>query len=62
MADIISLKESVLVYLDRSGGLQKLVEDCKPFSGMLVIWKMEKKKKKRVADAVIVRLFNIATS
>ncbi|XP_029004593.1 minichromosome maintenance domain-containing protein 2 isoform X2 [Betta splendens] len=31
MSDIVSLKESVLVYLDRSGGLQKLVEDCKPF-------------------------------
>uniref|UniRef100_A0A3Q3T1D2 Minichromosome maintenance domain containing 2 n=1 Tax=Mastacembelus armatus TaxID=205130 RepID=A0A3Q3T1D2_9TELE len=24
--------ESVLVYLDRSGGLRKLVEDCKPFN------------------------------
>ncbi|XP_044031554.1 minichromosome maintenance domain-containing protein 2 isoform X2 [Siniperca chuatsi] len=32
MADILSLKESVLVYLDRSGGLQKLADDCKPFS------------------------------
>ncbi|XP_008286662.1 MCM domain-containing protein 2-like, partial [Stegastes partitus] len=32
MADILSLKESVLVYLDRSGGLQKLTEDCKPFN------------------------------
>ncbi|XP_070784306.1 minichromosome maintenance domain-containing protein 2 [Enoplosus armatus] len=32
MADILSLKESVLVYLDRSGGLQKLSEDCKPFN------------------------------
>ncbi|XP_022067067.2 minichromosome maintenance domain-containing protein 2 [Acanthochromis polyacanthus] len=32
MADILSLKESVLVYLDRSGGLQKLTEDCKRFS------------------------------
>ncbi|TMS15937.1 hypothetical protein E3U43_013230 [Larimichthys crocea] len=32
MADILSLKEAALVYLDRSGGLQKLVEDCKPFS------------------------------
>ncbi|KAF3703565.1 Minichromosome maintenance domain-containing protein 2 [Channa argus] len=31
MADTLSLKESVLVYLDRSGGLQKLTEDCKPF-------------------------------
>lgn len=33
MADILSLKESVLVYLDRSGGLQKLAEDCKTFNG-----------------------------
>ncbi|XP_051267367.1 minichromosome maintenance domain-containing protein 2 isoform X2 [Dicentrarchus labrax] len=32
MADILSLKESVLVYLDRSGGLQSLAEDCKPFN------------------------------
>ncbi|XP_045923445.1 minichromosome maintenance domain-containing protein 2 [Micropterus dolomieu] len=32
MTDILSLKESVLVYLDRSGGLQKLSEDCKPFN------------------------------
>ncbi|KAG8009444.1 MCM domain-containing protein 2 [Nibea albiflora] len=32
MADILSLKEAVLVYLDRSGGLRKLVEDCKPFN------------------------------
>lgn len=33
MADILSLRESVLVYLDRSGGLQKLVDDCLPFNG-----------------------------
>ncbi|XP_033494255.1 minichromosome maintenance domain-containing protein 2 [Epinephelus lanceolatus] len=32
MAVILSLKESVLVYLDRSGGLQKLAEDCKAFN------------------------------
>ncbi|XP_056220463.1 minichromosome maintenance domain-containing protein 2 [Seriola aureovittata] len=32
MADNLSLKESVLFYLDRSGGLQKLTEDCKQFS------------------------------
>ncbi|XP_071341353.1 minichromosome maintenance domain-containing protein 2 isoform X2 [Trachinotus anak] len=32
MADNLSLKESVLVYLDRSGGLQKLSEDCKQFN------------------------------
>uniref|UniRef100_A0A672YFK3 Minichromosome maintenance domain containing 2 n=2 Tax=Sphaeramia orbicularis TaxID=375764 RepID=A0A672YFK3_9TELE len=29
MVDYFSLKESVLIYLDRSGGLQKLAEDCK---------------------------------
>lgn len=34
MADISSLKESVLVYLDRSGGLKKLCENCKHFNGM----------------------------
>ncbi|KAM8822370.1 minichromosome maintenance domain-containing protein 2 isoform 2-T2 [Spinachia spinachia] len=33
MVDILSLKESALVYLDRSGGLQKLAEDCRPFNG-----------------------------
>ncbi|XP_042255268.1 minichromosome maintenance domain-containing protein 2 isoform X1 [Thunnus maccoyii] len=32
MADILSLRESVLVYLDRSGGLQKLAADCIPFN------------------------------
>ncbi|XP_068604211.1 minichromosome maintenance domain-containing protein 2 [Brachionichthys hirsutus] len=32
MADILSLKESVVVYLDRSGGLLKLTGDCKPFN------------------------------
>ncbi|KAM3593117.1 uncharacterized protein V6R79_006501 [Siganus canaliculatus] len=32
MDDSLSLKESVLIYLDRSGGLQKLTEDCKPFN------------------------------
>ncbi|XP_059183300.1 minichromosome maintenance domain-containing protein 2 [Centropristis striata] len=32
MVGILSLKESVLVYLDRSGGLHKLAEDCKPFN------------------------------
>ncbi|XP_033842204.1 minichromosome maintenance domain-containing protein 2 [Periophthalmus magnuspinnatus] len=30
--DIFSLKESVLVYLDRSGGLKKLSEDCKQYN------------------------------
>ncbi|XP_041824991.1 minichromosome maintenance domain-containing protein 2 isoform X2 [Melanotaenia boesemani] len=29
MADNLTLKESVLVYLDRSGGLKKLADDCK---------------------------------
>ena len=33
MDDILSLKESVLFYLDRSGGLLKLAEDCAPFNG-----------------------------
>lgn len=33
MADILSLKESVVVYLDRSGGLQKLAEECRQFNG-----------------------------
>ncbi|XP_030611869.1 minichromosome maintenance domain-containing protein 2 isoform X1 [Archocentrus centrarchus] len=33
MADVLSLKESVLVYLDRSGGLKKLAGDCKRFNG-----------------------------
>ncbi|XP_054893794.1 minichromosome maintenance domain-containing protein 2 isoform X1 [Poeciliopsis prolifica] len=32
MADILSLKESILVYLDRSGGLQKLADDCRPLN------------------------------
>ncbi|XP_069369126.1 minichromosome maintenance domain-containing protein 2 isoform X2 [Paralichthys olivaceus] len=31
MSDVLSLKESVVVYLDRSGGLQKLTEDCEQF-------------------------------
>ncbi|XP_072306880.1 minichromosome maintenance domain-containing protein 2 [Eucyclogobius newberryi] len=30
--DIFSLKESVLVYLDRSGGLEKLSNDCKLYN------------------------------
>ena len=33
MDDVLSLKESVLYYLDRSGGLLKLAEDCKTFNG-----------------------------
>lgn len=33
MAEILTLKESVLIYLDRSGGLQKLTADCKLFNG-----------------------------
>ncbi|XP_076017229.1 minichromosome maintenance domain-containing protein 2 [Genypterus blacodes] len=32
MVDSLSLKESVLFYLDRSGGLIKLAEDSKPFN------------------------------
>ncbi|CAL8292459.1 unnamed protein product [Lota lota] len=33
MDDVLALKESVLFYLDRSGGLTKLVEDCALFNG-----------------------------
>uniref|UniRef100_A0A3P9JGM3 Minichromosome maintenance domain-containing protein 2 n=1 Tax=Oryzias latipes TaxID=8090 RepID=A0A3P9JGM3_ORYLA len=29
MADVLSLKESVVVYLDRSGGFKRLADDCK---------------------------------
>ncbi|XP_054622243.1 minichromosome maintenance domain-containing protein 2 isoform X2 [Dunckerocampus dactyliophorus] len=32
MADMFSLKRAVLIYLDRSGGLKKLTEDCKSFT------------------------------
>uniref|UniRef100_A0A8C5GQF6 Minichromosome maintenance domain-containing protein 2 n=1 Tax=Gouania willdenowi TaxID=441366 RepID=A0A8C5GQF6_GOUWI len=32
MADLLSLKESVLVYLDRSGGLRKLAEHSKAYT------------------------------
>ncbi|XP_061777816.1 minichromosome maintenance domain-containing protein 2 isoform X1 [Nerophis ophidion] len=32
MADMFSLKRSVLIYLDKSGGLQKLTEDCKSYN------------------------------
>ncbi|XP_030625838.1 minichromosome maintenance domain-containing protein 2 [Chanos chanos] len=35
MDDHFSLKEAALVYLDRSGGLRKLIEDCKPFKDTL---------------------------
>ncbi|XP_062841477.1 minichromosome maintenance domain-containing protein 2 isoform X2 [Trichomycterus rosablanca] len=31
MENILSLKESIVIYLDRSGGLQKLVEACQSF-------------------------------
>lgn len=40
MAENLSLKESVLVYLDRSGGLEKLTEDCKTFNGMPAVRKI----------------------
>lgn len=30
---LLKLKEVVLMYLDRSGGLQKFVDDCKLYSG-----------------------------
>lgn len=41
MADVLSLKESVLVYLDRSGGLMKLAEDCKQFNGEPALCEMK---------------------
>lgn len=37
MAGILSLKESVLIYLDRSGGLQKLADDCRPLNGSFTV-------------------------
>lgn len=39
MADDLSLKESVLVYLDVSGGLQRLTEDCQRFNGRTAVSK-----------------------
>ncbi|KAL2085179.1 hypothetical protein ACEWY4_018499 [Coilia grayii] len=35
MEDILSLKEAVVSYLDRTGGLQQLIEDCKSFKELL---------------------------
>ncbi|RVE58752.1 hypothetical protein OJAV_G00198090 [Oryzias javanicus] len=32
MADVLSLKESIVVYLDRSGGFKKLSNDCRPLN------------------------------
>ncbi|XP_067234113.1 minichromosome maintenance domain-containing protein 2 [Chanodichthys erythropterus] len=33
MDSLLSLKEAIVVYLDRSGGLRKLIEDCNVFKG-----------------------------
>ena len=30
----LQMKEAALVYLDRSGGLQKFMDDCKSYDGM----------------------------
>ncbi|XP_061569387.1 minichromosome maintenance domain-containing protein 2 [Cololabis saira] len=35
MGDVLLLKESVLVYLDRSGGLKKFVDDCRRLNDLL---------------------------
>lgn len=32
--EIQKMKEIVLIYLDRSGGLQKFVHDCKKYNGI----------------------------
>ncbi|XP_029955599.1 minichromosome maintenance domain-containing protein 2 [Salarias fasciatus] len=32
MADVLSLKQSILIYLERSGGLERLAEDCEPYN------------------------------
>lgn len=45
MADTLSLQESILVYLDISGGLQRLVEDCKSFRGTSHLLNQSKLKK-----------------
>lgn len=28
------MKEAALIYLDRNGGLQKFIDDCKHYNGM----------------------------
>nr|XP_055037417.1 minichromosome maintenance domain-containing protein 2 isoform X1 [Misgurnus anguillicaudatus]XP_055037418.1 minichromosome maintenance domain-containing protein 2 isoform X1 [Misgurnus anguillicaudatus] len=33
MDSLLSLKESIIIYLDRSGGLRKLIEDCNAIKG-----------------------------
>lgn len=33
MEELLSLKESIVTYLDRSGGLRKLVETCQTLKG-----------------------------
>lgn len=30
----LRMKEAALIYLDRSGGLQKFIDDCKYYNGM----------------------------
>lgn len=30
----LKMKEAALIYLDRSGGLQKFINDCKYYNGM----------------------------
>lgn len=46
MDDVVALKESVLHYLDRSGGLVRLIEDCELFNGSLLYYVFYIKKKK----------------
>ncbi len=36
MDGLNSLKEAIIIYLDRSGGLNKLIDDCKVFKGLFM--------------------------
>lgn len=36
MDSLLSLKEAIVIYLDRSGGLRKLIEDCNVFKGLFI--------------------------
>lgn len=36
MEGLYSLKEAIIIYLDRSGGLSKLIEDSKVFKGLFM--------------------------
>lgn len=59
MVDVLSLKESILIYLDISGGLQKLMEDCKSFNGTLIYlinWSKLKKRHHQICDNVATML------